>query len=210
MMNYKAADKAIKAMNREGMREFGRLKLMKFDQLNVIKEVSDVYRTVTRSARKHYLDITRIAYEDALIEIGWLAEDAKRASKRDITDKWIREWLKEVDPVARYEFDTEADRKKDRLIESLAISNSRDAEIDKALRYWSGQAAWFSIVAVDKASVAAYKLANVKQVEWITERDDRVCEECEELDSRVFDIDAIPPKPHWGCRCWLRPVLDKH
>ena len=49
---YAPCDRAIKAMNRENLKAFGKLKLAKFDELNVIREVTALYQKSALQARK--------------------------------------------------------------------------------------------------------------------------------------------------------------
>ena len=49
---YAAADKAIRQMNREMLREFGKLKLANFDELNVVRTVSTLYRKQEEQAKR--------------------------------------------------------------------------------------------------------------------------------------------------------------
>ncbi len=46
------------------------------------------------------------------------------------------------------------------------------------------------------------------RVEWLVEDDDRLCDECEPLAGRIFDINDVPSIVHPGCRCTFIPVLD--
>ena len=55
--------------------------------------------------------------------------------------------------------------------------------------------------------IQAFKDAGIEMVEWIAVMDGRECHECHAYNGQVFRIDEIPRKPHWGCRCRLRPVF---
>jgi len=203
---YSTADKAIKAMNRANLKAFNRLKLADFDELKLIRSVADLYDASIVYAKKKYLEIAYDAYIAALIEADVSRERAKGMAEDDITTDWILDMLEESDPVTLYEFMAESDRKKQRLIEALAATKNRNAEIDKALRYWTAQVAQYADNMVFQARLAAFKAIGVKKVMWVTQGDERVCEECEPLDGRIFDVDKVPPPPHWKCRCVLHPV----
>lgn len=196
---YDGADRAIRAMNRENLKTFGRLKtrVAKFDELHVIREVRDVYDTILRTAERWLMEVARDAYMRAMKEAG--------ERKRNPVDRdWILDWLEETDFVALYRFIPEWERKKARLIEALPAAQNPAQEIDKALRAWTKQIGWFAVAAADRATQQAFEDAKVTEVEWVSERDDRVCDICEGLDGKVFKIEDVPPKPHWGCRCHLR------
>ena len=207
-MIYDAADKAIREMNRANLKAFGRLKLAKWDELNVIRQVSAVYELSTALAKRKYAEIGMDAYIFALMEMGLSETVAHGMAQDEITNDWVLDMLEEADPVTLYIFLEEAERKKQRLIEALAVAHNRSAEIDKALRYWAKQIAQYAISVTDKARLDAFKAVGVKRVMWHTANDERVCEDCEPLDGQIFDIDKVPDKPHWNCRCYLTAVLD--
>lgn len=51
--------------------------------------------------------------------------------------------------------------------------------------------------------------SNVEYV-WHTAGDDKVCEECQDLDGQIFhSISDIPDKPHPNCRCYVEEVEVK-
>lgn len=198
-MNYDAADKAVKAMNRENLKTFGQMKtrLMKADELNIIREVTSAYDAIMRLAKKRLYEIARLAYMDAMAEAG-------KRHRNDIDLEWLLLWMEETDPVTLYKFFPEWERKKARLIEALPVAPDRGKEIDKALKSWARQIGQASISITDSATLEAYEDAGVLEVEWVSERDDRVCGECNDLDGNIYPIDAVPAKPHWGCRCRLK------
>lgn len=207
-MIYDNADKAIRAMNRQNLKEFGKLKLAKWDELNVVRTVGKTYDDSVRMAKKRYYEIAFEAFIVAMLEARIDNKDATRKAEEVITNDWILDMLEEVDPVTLYAFLPETERKKQRLIEALAVATNRNAEIDKALRYWTQQIGQYADSSVFYARLEAFMQAGVSKVMWVIQDDDRVCEECEDLNGQIFDIDAVPPPPHWGCRCYLVPIID--
>ena len=203
---YEAADRAIQAMNRDTVREFGRLKTAKFDELNIIQQVNTLYRRQTRKAKQRYFEVGFEGYILGLYLCGFDNRKAHRMAEKAITPKWVDEFLRAADPVTLYAFYPEAERKAARLAESLSVTNEPIAEIEKAMRYWSKQTGQYAIDVTDEAVKQSYRDAGIDEVMWVTARDERVCEECGPMDGQVFPIDRIPPKPHWGCRCMLYPV----
>ena len=201
-MIYTEADKAIKAMNRENLKVFNRLKtrLMKADELHIIREVTDAYDTALRMAERELLRIAKLAYKRAMDETG-------KRKRNPIDRDWLLDYLEETEPVMLYRFIPEWERKKARLIEALAVAPNRGQEINKALKALTRQIGWFAISAVDAATVKAYKDAGVDEVRWNSEHDNRVCDHCWNMNGNIYRIDEIPPKPHPGCRCWLTPIL---
>jgi len=203
---YEACDKAIQALNRQNLEAFGKLKMAKWDEVNVIRTVMSVYRTSAKRARKRYYEV---AFEAYLLGLYLCGEDAKKAhqmAEKAITAEWIDDVLSQTDLLTLYRFDTETERKAYRLAETLEVAQDRDYEINKALRYWSQQIGQFAINVTDYAMIQAYMDFGVKEVRWVTQKDERVCSECGPRDEQVFPIDEVPPK-HYGCRCWLAPVL---
>ena len=204
---YKPCDEAIKAMNRENLAAFGRLKAAKWDELNVIREVTAIYSESAKRARKRYFGIAWDVYLMVLLECSVDGGKARKMVKEAITYDWVDAELEETDLLTLYRFDTETERKAQRLIEALSATENRDAEIDKALRLWSKQLGQYAINFTDLAAIQAFDDAGTTEVEWVTQKDERVCSECGGLDGQVFPLDEIPTKPHPGCRCFWRPVI---
>ena len=205
---YAGTDKAIRSINRENLREFDKLKLTKWDELNVIRKVTELYKQATKKAKKKFLEIAFDAYIIALYECAVAEKTATEMAEESITEDWLLDWLDEADPVTLYRFDTETERKKQRLIEALGVTNEKDDEIEKSLRFWTKQVGQYAVTSADRARMQAFKDAGIRKVRWVTEHDERVCDECGPRDGKVYNIDNVPPKPHWGCRCWLAPVKE--
>lgn len=199
-MNYDAADKAIKAINRENLKLFGQLKirLMKADELHIIRAVGDTYDASIRMVERRLLECARLAYLAAMGETG-------KRKRNHIDHDWLIEFLMTADPVTLYKFLPEAERKKARLTEALAATTAMVKEVDKSLRDWTRQIGQAAISVTDEATLEAYRDAGVEYVKWMTQKDERVCKECGPLDGKVFKIDGLPAK-HWGCRCYLVPA----
>lgn len=202
MMNYDATDKAIKAINRENLKLFGQLKirLMKADELHIIRAVGDTYDASIRMVERRLLECARIAYLAAMGETG-------KRKRNPIDHDWLIEFLMTADPVTLYKFLPEAERKKARLTEALAATTAMAKEVDKALRDWTRQIGQAAISVTDAATIEALEDAGVPKVQWVSEHDARVCDVCEDMDGNVYDIDKIPAKPHWACRCRIKPYI---
>lgn len=204
---YEACDKAIRGINRELVEDFGKLKLTDFDRVNVIRTVTAVYQTIIRRVKKRYYGIAFEAYVLGLMICGEDAKTAHKKADKAITTAWVEEKLNQTDFVTLYRFYSETERKVYKLAETLEVSTSRNREIDKAMRYLSQQLGQYCINFTDYAIAKAYQDYGVEMVEWISEKDNRVCNECYALNGQVFPITETPRKPHWGCRCRLRPVF---
>lgn len=206
---YEYADKVLKDINRRNLHAFDRIKIydqMKFDELNILKRVTEVFEESIRLCRKKYRMIADDAFIEALILLGYLRDEAEELAEKKITDKWVSEILEAYDPVALYKFTTEAERKKQKLIEALIASHNKGEEVDKALKAWTIQIGHFADVCVDEATVDAFIEAGVEYVRWVAVDDNRTCRECEERDGEIYPIEEIPPKPHIRCRCEITPA----
>ena len=203
---YDKADQAIREMNRRNQRAFGSLKLARWDELNVIRQVGTVYDESTRLAVKKYREVAWWAYVRAMTEAKVSAAKAKQNAYDFVDLAWVMEILTDVDPVTLYAFIPERDRKKQRLIEALTAAQNKNAEIDKALRYWTMQVGQYAVNVTDRARLDAFRNAGVKKVMWHTRKDERVCNDCGPMDGMIFDIDKVPDKPHINCRCFCTVV----
>ena len=130
----------------------------------------------------------------------------------DLVDMYLTGLLADPDPVTRYSYYNEATRKCERCKEAVVATNGvayKKLEMEKAVRLWNQMSQQYCDIVSDAAAVAAMQKAGVKYVRWHTQEDDKVCSDCHELDKKVFQIDLLPDKPHWRCRCWISPVRTK-
>lgn len=203
---YEACDKAIRALNRQIVEAFGRMKTATWDQVSVIRMVTGVYTELAEKARKRYKKVGWDAYLLGLLLCGIEGDRALGMARKAITETWVEDILEKPDIVTFYRFDRETERKAYRLAEALEITRDRNLEIDKAMRAWSKQVGQYAINVTDYAMVQAFEDAGVEMVMWQTQHDERVCTECHAYDGQVFHIDEVPPK-HWNCRCVLVPMF---
>ena len=204
---YEPCDKAIKSMNRETVEAFGRMKLAKWDEVQIIRTVAAVYRDSARKARERYYDVGFEAYLLMMAICGEKPGEAHKMAEKAITGEWVEEMLTRVDPLTQYSFYNEAERKGYRLAEALEVAHDRNALIDRAMKDWSRQVGQYAINITDYAVLQAMKDLGIEEAEWETEADERVCGRCRELEGQRFPIDKVPAKPHWGCRCRWVPVI---
>ena len=202
---YDYTDRRIEQLNRQLLRLFQKVRLLNFDELNALNDIKAVYRKADRYAKVAYLDIAEYAYAFGLLEAEKAGFKLKR--RRDIDRDWILDFLEEEDFVTLYKYAPEWTRKRDRLVEALAMTNKPNKEIDKALKYLIMQTTHYADKATAQAELQALKDAGVKKVMWLTERDNRVCSVCQPLDGKIFSIGKVPAIPqHYHCRCVLRIV----
>lgn len=181
------------------VQHFNRLKAkatLDFDEINKLQEdVDKCYASCMREIRQSYLDIARYYYKDA-------------GGEDSVIDLiWIKHFLGGLDPVTKYIFDTEADRKRARTFEALATGLNISKEVDNALRQFHAQVKQWADNVTDEATMDAYIERGIKKVKWKTEEDSRVCKICGERNNEIYPIKSVPDKPHVNCRCYLLPVF---
>ena len=135
-------------------------------------------------------------------------EERKPKSKavRAVTKELTTELLDGYNPASGYVFRHETERKAAKTAESILAAQTtgdRDKAIDRAMKHLSGQIAEYADQVVTETTKEAYESAGVELVKWTTKQDSRVCKACAGLRGKIFERDKVPPKPHFGCRCWL-------
>lgn len=58
------------------------------------------------------------------------------------------------------------------------------------------------------ACLDKYRSEGVKYVRWLASADCRTCEQCLELDDKIFEIDKVPSLQHPNDRCTVLAVID--
>lgn len=192
---YEYTDKVVRVMRKRFIRAFDRFAgALSFDELHVLESAKALYAELASLAEKNFLSIAKHAYRAC----GGRTEE-------EIELEWILEYLEEYDPVTKYVYTREVERKRARFAESVIAGKGGSRDIETGLRYWSRMVTQYAVGITDRAAIAAYKSRGVTHVVWVTVKDERCCAECLRRDGKIYDIDKIPPKPHIGCRCILLP-----
>lgn len=195
---YEYTDVIIRYLNKRFIEVFHRLKsLVSFDELNVLQSTQLIYDELMQITEEKLLTLA-IYYYNATV----------RNAKTKIDREWLYLLLNDYDPITKYVFMHEVERKRARLVESM-IATKNPAEIDTALRYWSAMVTQYAIEITDAAVKQAYIDDGVELVVWVTILDNRRCKECEKREGKVYDIKDVPPKPHIGCRCYIIPWFEE-
>ena len=212
---YELTDIIIALLLNELRREINRLDVMGFDMLNapnITKYTKELVSRLLKSNKREYLKIAKEATDEAKEDIEALGVSA---TPLVINGKYVDDVLGEYNPVTNYLYYPEAERKRSRLAEALitaVIVNSR-ADYHKQLRkfadLWHTQTKQYGEKMVDKTRIDTFKKNGIKRVKWVTKEDEKVCKECNERDGKIYPIDKIPDKPHYNCRCWIVPLLEK-
>lgn len=195
---FELSDKAIALLKEKIVVRFSKAKsklgTFDFDEINIRHLCDDLFEELEKDNEKMFLSLAQNAYKS-------FGEGQKPPTK-----SWLKKSiLDRPDPVTFYVYMFEVDRKKERLIESLLANQKRTAAFDTSIKHWFNMTRQYCDIVEKEAVKKSYKDSGVKKVVWVTAEDEKVCEECEALDGKVFSIDAVPENPHWGCRCFLLP-----
>lgn len=182
-----------------------------FDEMNILqtkRHVNKLYKKVFSAVRKEFLKIIDPIIQEVYAEALDMGFDG---DIRDLDEAWIEEFFEEYNPVTKYVFANEIERKKMRLFESLVADMPGKMQSYKtAEKLLTKQIQQYAIELEDAITKAVYKDIKVEYVMWNAEDDDKTCGVCNELDEQVFELKDAPPKQHYGCRCYLTPVTKKN
>ena len=205
---YKLLDKLLAAEMKRIRTEFNRISVMGFDELNVVntrKTTQKMYDGFLKDNEGIYLKVARDAY--------------KRATEGDEKTEIDREWLVGVlaayNLVTGYLYNREADRKRLRLNEQILTAREYgnremfNESLKRSANLWWTQTTQYGITAVDEATIKGFKDIGIKRVRWIAADDEKTCPTCGARDNKIYHINRIPPKPHYGCRCYIVPVKEE-
>ena len=189
--------------------QFRHNRLALFDEMNVVqvkKHVHKLYQDVYKIIEKEFLAVVDTIcaeiYDEAL-SMGFEGE------VREMGIEWLEEFLDKYNPVTKYVFSNEMERKESRLFEALvAIMEERYQSYATAENLLVRQVKQSGIDLEDEIALEIYKDMGVKKVQWVAEDDSKTCGECRELDGEIFDIDNVLPKLHPNCRCYYIPVKE--
>ena len=210
---YRLADKLLEQLKKLIRREFNRLGIFGFDELNaprVTAETTELFDRLMSENKKQYLKVAKKAYADA-IAIAIAAGYADPSVNR-IDEAWLIGLLATYNFVSGYLYESEAERKRLRLAEQMMTAKEYlnrtlyNDSLRRSANLWWTQASHYMLEAVDNATLAGYKDCGVDKVLWHTNIDGRECEVCRERNGKTYDIDKVPPKAHRNCRCYLTPV----
>ena len=192
---YESTDKILKRLKIQQKRLFSRNKAtMSFDQVNVLARSETMYHDLDEMNKKAYLEIASKVYKE------WFPN-----SDKELGLSWLFAILMAYDPVTKYVYNHEVDRKRSRFAESIIASSTKSKEFITAFNLWWNQTEQYGITVADKAAVQSFKDQGISEVVWNTEKDESVCKICKQRNGSIYPIDKIPSKPHYKCRCYLTP-----
>ena len=196
---YSKTDKTIAYLNKQYAKWF-RLATA-FDELNVIAVSHEIYDEALKVVEQEATRLVKSVY-DSYRE----AEEAMPVSEAHAA---VIALLSAYNPVTKYVYENELDRKRARFAEGVISSDTPAEEVALAKRLLAAMNKQFADDVTFDAVVKAYTDDGVKRVRWITAVDDRRCKECKARHHKVYNIDNIPPKPHLHCRCYVEKVDEK-
>lgn len=200
---YEYTDKAIAKINRTIQHEFSALRrnVLAFDEIWLVQDaVNACYAAIDREVRKMYLDVANAAYKDATGRDGLFSY------------LWLEQFLLGYDPVTKYVFAHEFDRKRARTFEAIVSTQKRgdlQKELKQAMYLLSVQTKQYADEITDTATIEGYRDNGIERVRWVTEQDGRVCTECKSRHGKIYPVDRVPVKPHIRCRCFLLPADER-
>jgi len=191
MNPYQTADKVISYLIKRYQRLFRKARTTAFDELNVIAVSHDIYDTALSETKQEMARLSRVVYE--------------RYGDREDFDgtAFVLALMSAYDPVTKYVYENEVDRKRARFVEGVLGSPSPLEEIKLAERLWVSMNKVFADEVTFQTMIQAFKDSGVKTVRWVTSEDERRCATCGAMHGKIYSIDKVPPKPHRNCRCWV-------
>ena len=210
---YRNLDKLLAAAKKKLRAEFNRLGSMGFDELNVVntrKVTQGMFDRFLADNEALYLDAAKKAYSQAKKSAnvaGYSGEE-----ETEIDGSWVEAFLLGYNLVTGYLYGREADRKRLRLNEQILTAREYDSRqlfndsLRRTANLWWTQTVQYGVNAVDEATLTAFKDMGVKKVRWVAADDEKTCPTCGSRDGKIYDILKVPPKPHYGCRCWIAVV----
>ena len=195
---YSLSDKAIEILNDRAFKRFSKVKTSltgkDFDELSVIKEIKVLYEDLAKDNKEIYLELAQEQYKKTY----------QNGEKPNMA--WLLALLAIADPVSKYIYEKEVPRKMERTTEAINSVGAKVTELNRGLRYWAQMTDHYADVVTDQSTLKAYEDQGIKKVKWLTMGDSKVCEICSGRNGKIYPIHSIPPKAHYGCRCWYQPA----
>lgn len=210
---YRLADKLLEQLKKMIRREFNRLGIIGFDELNasrVSRETTELFDRLMRENKRLYLKAAQKAYDDAVAAAK--AAGYEGSPENRINEAWVVALLGAYNFVSGYLYESEAERKRLRLGEQMMTAReyqNRPLYNDSTRRtanLWWTQTSHYMLESVDNATLDGFRDSGVDKVMWVTNIDGKECSVCRERNGKIYDIDKFPPKPHLRCRCGRAPV----
>ena len=213
---YRLADKLLEQLKKLIRREFNRLGIFGFDELNALRVTSEttaLFDRLKSENQKRFLEVAKKAYLNAVALA--VAAGYRDPGDNKINDAWLVGFLGAYNFVSGYLYDSEAERKRLRLAEQMMTAREYlnrtlyNDSLRRSANLWWSQTSHYMLDAVDQATLDGYKDSGVKNVKWNTNIDGKECKTCRERNGKVYPIGNVPHKAHRNCRCYLTPVSNE-
>lgn len=210
---YQRTDKFLKALKTKIRTEFNHLSVMSFDELNVVQTTKVTKETFSRLLDFNEGEYKQIIQEARKYALGFLDDKQKRKEEKAGFNVagFLALVLSAYNYVTGYLYEKEAERKRLRLSEEILTAREYQDRmrysqvLNKTANLWYTQSGQYAISLEDETVREVWKNAGVDKVEWVAELDGRTCSTCRDLNGQIFDIDAVPNKQHYNCRCTIKP-----
>lgn len=164
----------------------------------LLEWISGMYDELHKLATRMFLRIGKHYYK-------------KAGGKEDtVTEDWILLLMDEFDPVEKYRFSDEFERKKYRAFEaiwaSIIAKESPEKSIKTSRSLLNKQVSEKAVRVGDMAELTAWEENGIHHVQWIAHMDERTCEECAYRHMKIYTLKELPARPHYGCRCHIKVV----
>lgn len=189
---YRATDKTIAYLNKQYGKLFRRVTA--FDELNVIPVSHEIYSEVYDLVKREATRLAETVYRKNRNQEGPNTFDPAA---------WVLILVLAYNPVTKYIFENEIERKRARFAEGVIASDTPAEEVALAKRLLAGMNAQFMDDLTHETMIQAFKDNGTKRVRWVTSPDDRRCKHCASMHGKIYPIENIPAKPHIHCRCWV-------
>lgn len=210
---YRTADKLLEQLKKLIRREFNRLGIFGFDELNVHRVTTETHELFVRLMAenlKRYVLAAQKSSTDAKVLVIASGYDDREITIPD--EAWVMAFLAAYNFVSGYLYEQEAERKRLRLAEQMLTAKEYqnrtryNDSIRRSANLWWGQTAHYMLDVVDRARLRTFEMMGVEKIEWVTNIDGKECKVCRERNGEIYPIDDVPPKPHRNCRCQYKPV----
>jgi len=212
---YRYLDALLEAEKKKIRTAFNRLSVTGFDELNVIntrKTTQAMYDKFVSDNEVMYLKVAKDAYKKA---VKTAKAEGYSGKETEVDVGFLEGVLTGYNLVTGYLYSKETDRKRLRLNEQILTAREYSngtmfqESLRRAANLWWTQTTQYGISMVDEATLKGFKDMGVKDVRWIAADDEKTCPTCGARDNKVYRLSKVPPKPHYGCRCYVVPVSKK-
>ena len=192
---YDKTDKTIAYLNKQYSKLFR--KLTSFDELNVIEVSHEIYNEVLKLVEQESIRLVKAVYDSY--------SENNTISVADAT-AFVLALMLAYNPVTKYVFKNELERKRSRFAEGVIASETPIEEVELAKRLLVALNRQFEDDVTFDTVVKAYEDEGIEEVRWVTAVDDKRCTECKSRHGKIYPIHKIPPKPHRYCRCYVEKM----